>query len=265
MFRRAIITCALLACGCHESLGLTGDARMDPSIEWPIDAVEDVDAHEIPADILPDGTETCVPPGDVFMHWTVDGEEWEGSRHFEIPCTVVAAAEEDVDHTIVELECGYEGAFERHFVEVLSIPHPWLEYLTGESVILYYFSQSWEWQERWFTLRDSRGEILIAGLVASELCPAFFNVDEWYNPLSVRLATGLCPRAEGPCGSYERAALDIGYMDDRKLVFDDTSTIIGDRAAMHVTVDVVQQWDPVTCWDHPASRIGALFVLIPEG
>jgi len=263
--RQTSFLCALLTCGCYESLGPSGDAREDFPIEALVDTIGEVDAHESPIDTWPEGTETCVPPDDVFMHWTVDGEEGEGSRNLEIPCMVMDVVAEDVDSTIVELECGYEGAFEWHFVEIHAIPHPRLGDLAGEDVTLYSVSLSGLWQERWFTLRHRRGELIMAGLLASGLSPAFIAVEEWYDPLGVRLVTDLCVQEDGECGPNERAALDIEYGGDSTLVFDGTSGIIGGGPAMHVIVDVARGWNPVTCWDHPVTRIGALFVLIPEG
>ncbi len=120
--RTAAFLCALLLCGCHESLGLVGDARMDPRPDGT-DAGTDTstepasdpaDAYEVPADILHDGTEACVPPGDgVWLDWTLDGAEWDDRREIDIPCRIVSVAGEDVGHTIIDLECGTGGVIER--------------------------------------------------------------------------------------------------------------------------------------------------------
>ncbi|MBW2264077.1 MAG: hypothetical protein JRG91_19105 [Deltaproteobacteria bacterium] len=260
--RLILIATYLLVAGCHESLGLIGDASEDTSTEPGLDPVEDV--HEAPADPGPDVA--CPPAGDgLWLTWTLDSEEWDDAREIDIPCTILWVDHSEVAFTRIELNCGTGGMMEHHVLEIFTNRHPLLEYLTGTSVMLNYVSQPWEWQERWFALRYFGGEIIIAGTTASSLVPRGYTVDEWYYPLSVRFATGLCPQEDNECGLYERAALDVEYWDDSEIVFDGTSTILGGVAAASVTVDTAWYYETITCFDYPDTQLNALFVLLPEG
>ncbi|MBW2264079.1 MAG: hypothetical protein JRG91_19115 [Deltaproteobacteria bacterium] len=269
-----VASASLLALsGCY-STSIHGDAGADPrpdgtdvSVDTSVEPASDpVDAHEVPADILPDGTETCPPAGDgVWLTWSLDGLEYDEGREIDIPCTVTSVAGEDVGHTIIDMTCGTGGRMERHVIEIFSNPHPWIEHITGTEVMLNYVSTPWEWQDRWFSLRYYGGEIIIAGTTASALAPPGRTVDEWYYPLSVQFVTGLCPQVDLECGLSERAALDVEFWDDRKLVFDSTSTILGGVAAASVTVDTAWFYETMECMDFPYTYMNALFVLLLEG
>ena len=269
----SIILSTALA-GCH-STSIRGDAGVDPRPD-PTDATTDAitdpspdpveDVHEVPPDILPDGTETCVPAGDgVWLSWSFDGAEYDDGRTIDIPCRVTSIAGEDVGRTLIDLTCGTGGIMERHVIEIFSNPHPWLEYLTGTEVMLNYVSTPWEWQDRWVSLRWFGGEIILAITSAASLAPPDRTVDEWYYPLYVQLATGLCPLEDEECGRVERAALDVEHWDDRALVFDGNSTILGGVTAAQVTVDTAWSYETMECMDFPYTYVNALFVMLPEG
>jgi len=257
--RAALVLGALLACGCHESTGLVGDARTDPTVDTAFDVL--TETH-----IDPGLDEACPPASDdVWLSWTLDGVEWDWGREFDIPCVVVSVTVEDVDHTIIELTCSTGGLMEPHVIELFSNPHPSLEYLTGTEVILDYASIPREWQERWLALRHVGGDLIIAGTTGCMLWPPSSGHYEWYYPLYVWGVVGLCPQEEWECGLIERAALDVEFRDDQALVFDGSSTILGGVEAAQVTVDEGWYNDTRECLDLPRYGFNALFVILPEG
>jgi hypothetical protein len=272
--RQLIITAAslLLMAGCY-STSLHGDATTDTrrdvadvttdSTTEP--GTDPIDVYDVPADILPDGEE-CPPAGDgVWLTWSLDGAEYDEGRTIDIPCTVTSVAGEDVGHTIIDLTCGTGGRMERHVIEMFSNPHPWLEHLTGVEVMLNYVSTPWEWQDRWLSLRWFGGDLIIALTSASSLAPPDLTADEWYYPLSVHFVTGLCPLEDGECGMHERAALDVEFWDDREVVFDGGSAILGGVAAAQVTVETAWSYETMECMDFPYTYVNAMFVLLMEG
>ncbi len=256
----AILVCAALA-GCY-STSLHGDASLDPG---PDGADVATDAYDVPADILPDGSE-CPPAGDgVWLTWSLDGEEYDEGRTIDIPCRVTTVSGTDPGHLVIDLTCGTGGIIEHHWIEIFSNPHPWLEHITGAEVMLNYVSSSWEWQDRWISLRYLGGELIMAITSATSLAPPDRTVDEWYWPLSVRFATGLCPLQDGECGMFERAALDVEHEGDRALVFDSGSTIVGGVTAASVAVETAWNYETMECFDFPFVYINALFVMLLEG
>jgi len=266
-----VLLCAALA-GCYTT-SLHGDATLDPgpdTVDVATDSTTDpapdpADAYDVPADILPDGSE-CPPPDEGgWLTWSLDGEEYDDGRTIDMPCTILSVDHSETALTRIEMLCGTGGVMEHHMFELFTNRHPRLDHLTGVEVMLNYVSTSWEWQDRWFSLHHFDGELIMAVTSATSLAPPDRTVDEWYWPLSVRFATGLCPLQDGECGMFERAALDVEHEDDRALVFDSGSTIMGGGTAAQVTVETAWNYETMECFDFPFVYMNALFVMLFEG
>jgi hypothetical protein len=261
--------------GCHTT-NIAGDAvidvrldRTDPHIETTTEPGPDIDAPELPADTLDDEAETCEPPSCGSIYFDLDPETRDEPREFDIPCTIISATTDDLGEMQVLLECTDDGEAVEHIIYVNTISmYLRLDFLVGERTRLsfVYVDSEWDWMaDQWLVLRNSAGEIILAWLAAGQIAPPSFTGDEWYSPMSVHLATGLCPPDDVDfCGPYERAALEVEYMDERELVFDSTCTLPDDVAGLGVLVDTARQYVTVECSDHPGTEIFALFILLPE-
>jgi len=255
--RGIVALCSILATACY-STEPRGDAETDTGHDVPADTVPDS-----LVDVPPD-TSACEPAGGgALVQWTLDDLEYD-DRTMDIPCIVMGVSSAPPSFTI-DLTCGTGAYMEPHHLDLDASPGPWLDFYVDAEVQLEYVSHAWEWPERWFALRWGGGDIILAGVEASDLVPWDHDPTTWYDPLTVQITTGLCAAELNECGRRERLALDVTFMEDRELVFDGHSATLGSLASAHASVDTAWYYEEMWCLDHPSQYVTALFWLPPEG
>ncbi len=100
---------------------------------------------------------------------------------------------------------------------------------------------------------------------ATRLAPWGVEPDEWYDPLSIRRAEGLCPLMPEDCGMAERAALDVRLGAASSRVFDSSTGFVGFMESCLIIVDEAIVYREMWCDDVPEQWFSALFTMIPEG
>jgi hypothetical protein len=277
MMRKAAVLFALLLFGCHESLGLVGDARMDHSAEPPVDAPVDVLVdviHDADADPFvdpstdPDTEGPCPPPWDeeVLVDFSLDDD-----RFLEYDLTLVCTTEEYLDDPAtgtvnVWLSCrSDEGTYEEHHLYFQYQPFPpipvWL-FLEGELHVRYAADPVF-WFNRWLTVHSIANGFVIAAVSAETVAPP--GHEDWYEPLEAWRVGGRCPPEDGWCGTLEREAIEVVSGDMSVVTFDGTMGLLedADGDSYSVLVSAAHHYRYIECEDVPIDWVQALIVPLP--
>ncbi len=278
--RAALPLCALLLLGCHESLGLVGDARMDTTVDAPWDTGWDTgydpgwdpgyDIGPEPAvDVPPDGTSTCMPPSDDGMNidFSFDGDRF--TRYdLTLVCTTDELEEDPASGTIeLWLSCrSDEGLIEEHTLLFQTYPTVPIdaELFFGEELLVRYVSDPIFWTNRQVTVSSPVVGLLIAAVDAETLVP--WDEEDWYSPLIVEPVGGVCPVEEDYCGTIERQALEVAYWDwhGSVTVFDGNAKPLEDPDNSYlVMVAKMHAYHMVYCEDVPYTWVSALIARLP--
>lgn len=266
MTRLALAACALLLAGCHSSTSIEGDTStdttVDPHADTSVDTLTDTSVDS-PPDVHTDSTTTCPEPGPIEMNFTVDGDPWpDEGDDVHLPCTVGYVGEDpEGDHMMIVLHCMAEdGTPETHDLAIYGSAMPIIMIDPGEDVIFDYVAYHFWWNNRWFSVSDLDGNMIVAGVDADVLIPTTGS-DEWYYPLRVRRMEHVCAPEEADCGMYERQALEVGYEDDAVVVHDHGFAAVGEYAAAYVYVGTLGSYMEMECDDIPDDWVNAFFTM----
>ena len=175
-----------------------------------------------------------VPATDGTWFWfEVDGGMM-GDININMPCRFVSVTEDRTEHQMVTLECGTGGMMETHVIDLFSSARPRLVLWVGAEVTLRYVADPVWWVDRWLTIRDRGGNLILAATDASWLRPTTPEPIDWYAPVDVRLLGGYCPPQEETCGPRERQALYVTFGGERAIIFDGNSATVGSLVGMDV-------------------------------
>jgi hypothetical protein len=255
----------LSVAGCYESgvvLGGDGedhaDIRPDAGADGDADADADADGD---ADVPPE----CPPALDgVWADFMVDGSAVSEAR-IDLPCVIDSVIEDAAGSVRINLGCGTGGIIEAHTLDITASPGPWLFGLDGLSVRFRYEAEPVWWINRWFSLRDTTGYVMVAGVSADDLAPPGSTPSEWFAPANVDLVGGVCPPTDDWCGPLERLALQIAYYGDTQRIYDGNSASVGLMMSVYVIVGGATRYIDVACDDAPSQFLNALLFTIPEG
>ncbi|MBN1772346.1 MAG: hypothetical protein JXB32_13840 [Deltaproteobacteria bacterium] len=266
-------TCCLLTLlpmlGCYDSgviLGGDGEDHADARPEVGADADADTEADaEADAEAEAEVTPACPPASDgVWADFTVDGTVM-AEANLDLACLVDSVIEDSAGAVRINLGCGTGGIIESHSLELTASPGPWLFGLDGLEVRFRYAADPVWWTNRWFSLRDVSGDVMVAGVSADALAPPAFTPNEWFAPANVDLRTGVCPPTDDSCGPLERLALQVAYHGGTGLVFDGTAVAVGDLLSLHVVVGSATRYLEVFCEDMPQQFFHVLMFGLPDG
>ena len=269
-----VAACILLA-GCHESLGLVGDARtealLDPAVDPGWDPGYDIapePAWDVGVDSEP--PPPCPPPNPPpdgpAPYWEIDEMTWPPDTGFTLRCNVVDVWEDDRSFT-VNLSCpGPSGELHEHSLTMSAEAPFWLYISPGEEVVLEYMSETPWWINRWFALRYAWGRLIVAGVDADRLMPEGADPDDWFHPLGVEvIERGWCPPETTMCGTIVRRGLEVAWGGITAEFVDRTYGSMGFMESVQVLAGKNHRYTDMDCDDVPDEWVSALFVMVPEG
>ena len=213
----------------------------------------------------------CPPPNPFpdgpMPYWSVDDETWPPGAGFSRRCTVEELAVGDDNSFTVFLSCTDEtGVIHDHTLYVRSDGPFWLYVSPGEEVLFDYVADPIWWVNRWFALRYSWGDIIVAGVDAEMLEPEGMDPDDFYHPLRVSLFDALwCPPEDEMCGRIQRRGLRIEWGGITADFLDRTFGSMGFMESVQVQVGETHSYLEMYCDDVPYEWVSALFVMVPEG
>ena len=267
MRRLGIITCAILTCACHESLGLVGDARMDPSADAPADAVVD-GIHDTVVDPVadpitdPHPDAPCPPRSDDEMYISFSLDHDTVTRYnLTLVCNLTDADLHPDGLFVLFLECrSDEGLVEEHIVTVqtspVHIPELPLDLWFDDDLIVHYVADPVFWTNRWLSIHESWGDLLLAAVNAEYVLPG--DREGWYEPLEVWRYSGECPVEEDDCGEFWRQALEVVGHEAGVIVYDGNIKPLEDWITYEVMVAQVHRYHFIECEDVPLTWVNAL-------
>jgi len=270
--RFTFVLCALLACGCHESLGLVGDAHLDPSTEPPTDVLVDVihDAYVDPVvDPSTDPVEEspCPPSADDDMHldFYLDGDRFTG-YDLTLICDLDEFSVELGGMFVMGLLCrSDEGTVEEHQLTFLTDPPVPIDIdlFTEGELIVRYVADPIFWINRWVTIQSDTHGLLLAAVDAETVLPG--DREHWYDPLVVWSVGGRCPAEDDYCGTLERQAIEVAWEDASIVVFDGNIQPLdtGRGDLYHVMVPEAHAFRFVACEDVPLTWVQAFIMRLP--
>ncbi len=274
-----VVTCLALA-GCHESLGLVGDARTDTAVDAPWDTGYDpgwdpgYDIGPEPAwdtGVDVDPPPPCPPPNPYpdgpMPYWVIDDDTYPERTDVSLYCLIVDVAVGDDNAFTIFVDCpDVSGIIVEHSIYVRSNGPFWLYASPGEEVILDYVADPIWWVNRWFALRYTWGPIIVAGVDAEMLVPEGVDPDDFYDPLRVSVFDAdYCPPEEEMCGSIQRRGLRVRWGGITADFDDRTFGSMGFMESVQVQVGATHRYLMMYCDDVPYEWVSALFVMVPEG
>jgi hypothetical protein len=271
MSRLMTIACTFLACACHESLGIVGDAHLDPPVDAPADVIVDPAGDAITD---PTGESPCPPrrAEGVHVDFSLDDD-----RFLRGNLTLVCTGEEFVDDPSlgtlhVWLSCrSDEGTYEERHLYFQIDPYPPMDaslFFEGELLIRYAAEASSDdpifWVNRWLTVTNRTRGLVLAAVDAETVSPE--GAEDWYAPLDAWRVGGRCPPQDEYCGTLEREAVEVtGSSSFPVMVFDGTMKPLEDPGAgsYHVLVSAAHRYYFITCADMPVTQFVAVIVRLP--
>jgi hypothetical protein len=269
--RAAVVLYALLVCGCHESLGLVGDAYLDPSYEPPGDVAVDV-VHDSVVDPVADPVTDphpdapCPPRSDEEMYISFSLDHDTVTRYnLMLVCILIDTDVHPDGLFILDLECrSDEGLVEDHILTIQTnpvyIPDLPIDLWFDDDLIVHYVADPIFWTNRWLAIHDTRGGLLLAAVDAEYVLPA--DTTDWYDPLGVWLYSSACPVEEDYCGLIERMALEVEGRDASVIVLDGNVKPLEDRNTYEVMVAQAHRYRFIDCEDVPLTWVQALIYLL---
>ena len=120
---------------------------------------------------------------------------------------------------------------------------------------------------RWFTVSDTEGTLLLAGVDAQTLRPDELAPGFDYGDLGVEEIALGCEALEheSACGMAERQALEVSWDGLTSTISDGNSDFVGELLSYAIVVDSALDFAEVDCDDFPSHILRAMFFLIPEG
>lgn len=221
-------------------------------------------APEIPPDIDQDRAFDCEPPQGAWTYFTVDGTDWpRGERlDYKIRCSIPLISSGSWAMTF-DLDCwADDGTYGFHQIVISTLPEMDLpDVPENEDVWFRYVAETSFWANRWFTITDSEGSLLLAGLDAERVLPQSAEEQDFYKPLSMSTAEGLCPVDPGDCGDIERLAVDGNLGDASIRVYDGTTSFIdaGTRYMFFVGAAERRQGTWLCGGERPETWLSAVF------
>jgi hypothetical protein len=247
-----LVPCAAAGCACEKAIDLQGRAdgdstsdsgvdgwldASDPSVDPLPDTAEavadpgdDVSDSSTDSTYDPDFSEGCLPEGESWIHFIVDGSSWpsEESMDLDLQCRVVWIMTSSWN-TSFELDClNGAGSAEGHILEIATYPdHTYSEYPDvhdNDQLIFRYRAERDPGTEavasRWASLASTDGDLLFAVTDAETISPPGEMSAEFFHPLNVEPWFGLCPFEPAECGDPWRAAVTVWGTEGSAVVFD---------------------------------------------
>lgn len=249
----AVLILFFLAAGCYEGSGKANDGGLDPTTDdGGFDPITEEPAEEGPAE--------CQPPLTVSARLLVNGEEYPlESSDREWSC-VVDSVTQETGRRVLDLACRLGDGEEEPVTIELYLTPDFLIVLppAGTDVTLRYLVEVPWWSNRWLVLRDETNYYYAVFVDAARLAPE--ELDSWYSPLSVSVASGLCAPELAECGDEERVALDVAYRSSSITVFDHTRSTLLHGSIYHIWVEEAVVTHDVSCEDFPETWFRAFMV-----
>ena len=273
----AVILLAALAAGCYESSSGREDASVDPAPDPVPDPVDSLpDPVPDPADSLPDPIhDTAVDDGmdpypdcqaslGITVSYEIDPIPPE--YDYEAACTIASFwLSDDQTEIMLDLACmGPDGSLDRWSISIhASVGIPL--YLAEDQDVVFAKTMNFPmYANHWFALYTPERQLLLAGLAADYLAPHEYVPSEWYMPLDVSEAAGLCPMEPNPCSNDERIALDISSDGMTARVFDGNMGLVGMWQVYLVVVDTAVRYNDLQCVDTPPKWFSAVIAALPS-
>jgi len=138
--------------------------------------------------------------------------------------------------------------------------------LEGQEVLFEYASfTSWLWTYNvWFELFTPERQLLLAGLRADSLSPPGTLPVQWYLPLDVSEAGGLCALEPTSCYDAERIALDVTSEGMTARIFDGNMGLVGLWQVYMVVVEEAMRYNDVRCPDMAPKWFSAVIASLPS-
>jgi hypothetical protein len=256
-----IVLAIFLASGCYSSAPARHDGASDPAHDPMVDPAYDpyVDPWTDP-----DAPPLCQPDYGFYVGFEISGTPIMEPDSLTRECWVEWSIFEEPDWFEITLACpDTDGLIVLCTIDVYTMSEVYAFIPDGTPVTFSYVQNTPWWLNRWFSIRYSGGDLFLAGVDATDLTPYGRDPYEWYGPLGVYLATGLCPWTPGDCGDEERTALAVSFEDMNGFIFDGNEGWIGMWGMFHVIVDTAVVYHNIRCEDFYGSWIRALFVSLP--
>lgn len=238
-------------CGVLDLNGYPGSDD-DSTVDGLPDNLDQDSLHEISPDMgfdsdiqEPDGY--CEPPGGAWFYFTIDGTDWPREEHidFDIRCQLDLVSV-GAGVARITLNCwNADGAFGFHEIDIASGHElPWGNDDPMEGDLRFrYVAETSFWANRWFTLRDWEGNLLLAGIDAERLTPYPDDEDDnIFTPFELSAAGEVCPVLPGECSDVERLAVDVAVGDESIRVFDNGEGEIESPARLLFIVDKAEHY-----------------------
>jgi len=232
-----------------------------------------------PADSLPDPIhDTAVDDGmgpypdcqeaiGVTVSYEIEGGPSPGSEDYEVNCTLGSFSIND-DQTEISIALEYireDGTPDRMLISIHASVGVPLYLVEGQEVIFRRSSSLVPmYLNSWFALHSSDGYLLLAGLAADSLAPRGYVPAQWYMPLEVSEAPGLCALEPNPCSDDERIALDLSCDGMTTRTFDGNMGLVGLWQIYMVVVEEAMRYNDVRCPDMAPKWFRAVIAALPS-
>ncbi len=242
---------------------MTGTASGDPTGDGSGDDTTDgLGPPRSCAELVPMGV-PCQPPGTTVSSFSVllDGASFRG--RFEETCIVDTVGDSGVTSTIF-LQCGPS------LMEIrvdTSDPHQAVEMALGATIDVFYDEDLRDEAvlARHLSLRDTFGNLHFAAIDASDITPpATFD----YSPVTLQVVPTTCAQAQTECVTKQDAALEVGFDGDNAVLFDDSSSYVGQFTSYAVYASDVERifCQPEECgYNYAEWFVHVMMIRVPEG
>ena len=211
---------------------------------------------------------TCgEPPDGLWFDFVVDGMSYEAAR-IDTSCRIDDVADTGGGQRVTLL-CGTGGLMTTHELEVYGSVALYFDLWVGSEVWFRYVADPVWWPNRHVTLRwgggESPGELMFAALSADAVVPEGFDAFDWYGPWTVDVISDLCDEELGPCGTFERQAIELGAYGSTVRVLNGGVGHAGMMVSVTLSVTQAYRYSEMLCDDAPYRFYSAMMVQIPEG
>jgi hypothetical protein len=267
MIRRIALTTLALALGCEvknvgdldtsnvsetngtESSGgeesSSGDSMTSVSTDPTVGESEESGSESSDTDGC--GISMCGAHEDQDVSFVMDGgSESPDTDLIDVPCTVT----EDGDVSPLTLECIEDGATVTHTIDEINLSDYALANLGEGREVLFSWTRMFQpyWQEHYFTIRSTEGEILLAGSRGTRLTPA----QDFYDPIDPVELVPMCgTECANNCFQWVRTAIEFQTALGSEIVLDGNANIVEDESDYFIRVGTSESRFDFMCSDTP--------------
>jgi hypothetical protein len=265
-----VLLLAALAAGCYESSSGREDASNDPAPDPVPDRADSTPdfIDEPSVDYQPEVYPDCQESAGITVYYQIESGPYPRPEYeYEADCTIASFRFNDEQTDIsLDLDCmGPDGSLDRWAISIhagVGIP---LYLVEGQEVVFRHPPSTHAmYFPVWFALYSSDGQLLVAGLAADSLAPPGYVPSQWYMPLDVSEAAGLCALEPTSCFDAERIALDVSCDGMTTRIFDGNMGLVGMWQIYMVVVEEAMRYNDVRCPDMAPKWFQAVIAALPS-